>query len=351
MLLPALTFLLCFTFHLLALKLFPKLNLLDQPKKYNLKRNPIPYPTGILCVITFLLIFTTFSNVTVQALGVILGVTLLGLISFIDDRHPLPSWLRLFIQILVAILIFATGTRIYTITNPLEGIAGMGDLIKLDLWDLAAPWVGPLPIVSGFFTVVWLGLTINALNWFDGIPGQVSVLSVIAFTIIGLLSLSDRVNQPEIALLCFIIGGISMAALCFDIPLIKSNRVLMGDTGAMFFGLLIGVLTIYAGGKVATAFLVLGVPLIDSLIVVTQRILKGRNPLKGSQSGEHLHHKLLSIGWSPLQIIALTAVLGSTFGITALFLSTKEKFVAAIVLALILIGLHTLTSRKLTAIS
>ena len=70
----------------------------------------------------------------------------------------------------------------------------------------------------------------------------------------------------------------------------------MGDTGAMFFGLMLGVLTIYTGGKVATAFLVLGVPLIDSVIVGFRRISRGRSPFKGNMQNEHLHHRLLKKG-------------------------------------------------------
>jgi UDP-GlcNAc:undecaprenyl-phosphate/decaprenyl-phosphate GlcNAc-1-phosphate transferase len=124
----------------------------------------------------------------------------------------------------------------------------------------------------------------------------------------------------------------------FPIP-----KILMGDTGAIFFGLMLGVLTIYTGGKVATAFLVLGVPLIDSFFVITGRLLKGKNPLEGSQKGEHLHHRLLEKGWTPIHIILLTVTLGSAFGVIALFLSTMEKFIAALILFILMGLLHLYT--------
>jgi UDP-GlcNAc:undecaprenyl-phosphate GlcNAc-1-phosphate transferase len=176
----------------------------------------------------------------------------------------------------------------------------------------------------------------NALNWFDGIPGQVSTLSTIGFLTIGFLSLSSRVEQPDLALLAFILAGISLGGLLFDFPL---PRILMGDTGSMFFGLMLGVLTIYAGGKVATAFLVLGVPLTDSFLVILQRILKGTSPLRGSLAGEHLHHRLLAKGWDERQVILLTALLGAAFGVTALFLDTLGKFIAALLLFLLMLVL------------
>jgi UDP-GlcNAc:undecaprenyl-phosphate GlcNAc-1-phosphate transferase len=108
----------------------------------------------------------------------------------------------------------------------------------------------------------------------------------------------------------------------------------------MFFGLMIGVLTIYAGGKVATGFLVLGVPLIDLLLVTHGRIVSGRHPFHGSQHGEHLHHRLLDKGWSRPQVLTLTISLGLIFGITALFLSTLGKFILAIILFGVMVSLR-----------
>ena len=142
-------------------------------------------------------------------------------------------------------------------------------------------------------------------------------------------ALSERVQQPEVALLAFVVAGIACACLLFDFP---PPKVVSGDSGAMFFGLMLGILTVYAGGKVATAFLVLGVPLIDAFIVIGRRILAGKSPLKGSSGGEHLHHRLLACGWPPQTIIILNAVLGIAFGLSALFMDTFQKFIAAVVL-------------------
>jgi len=318
--------------HLIALRAFPRWKLVDFPERYGHKRSPIPYPTGSIAVVVFLGLFLPFSGSGMQSKGILASVLFLAIVSFIDDRKRLPSSVRLFTQALIGFFIFATGSRIYTLTNPLDGILG-GDLIKLDTLDIQTTVFGPLPFWSGVFTVFWVGLTMNALNWFDGIPGQVSVLSVLGFLTIGFLSLSSRVNQPELAHLAFILSAIAAGGLFFDFP---PNRVLMGDTGAMFFGLMLGVLTIYSGGKVATAFLVLGVPLIDLFIVILRRLLKGTSIFRGNEKDEHLHHRLLARGWSARQIIALTASLGLAFGVTALFLSTKGKFIAALLLLIVM---------------
>lgn len=345
-LLPIAALVLCAGLHLIGLDVFPRLRLLDRPGKYGLRRPPLPYPTGIFAILLFVSFFALLTPRTAQTAGILLGISLLALISFIDDRRGLPPSFRLAVQACAAFVLFATGTRIYTLTNPLEGWLGMGPIIPLDTIDVFLPFpasrfplpafLGPLPFWSGAFTLFWLLLTINALNWFDGIPGQVSLLSFIGFCVIGLLALSARVRQPDLALLSFILAGIAGSCLLFDFP---PARVVMGDTGSMFFGLMLGILTIMSGGKVATAFLVLGVPLIDAGIVVMRRMGKRASLFRGNARDEHLHHRLLAKGWTQRRIIALTALLGTSFGVTALFLSTKGKFAAAILLSAVMLVL------------
>lgn len=319
--------------HAMARTVFPALGLLDFPERYGLKRARIPYPTGIIAVALFLFFYLALDRWNIQTLSTAAAVALLGLSCFIDDRHPLPPFLRIIIHILASALVFLGGARIFSFTNPLEHLIGPPILI-INAWNVTVPMFGSVPLLSMLFSVFWLGLTINALNWFDGIPGQVSTLSTIGFLTIGCLSLSSRVAQPQLALLAFTLGGISLGCLVFDFP---PPRMLMGDTGAMFFGFMLGVLTIYSGGKVATAFLVLGVPLFDLILVIGRRIAKGKSPLRGNATDEHLHHRLLRCGWQPRNIILLTAGIGAVFGVSALFFNTLEKFLAAVILFLLML--------------
>jgi UDP-GlcNAc:undecaprenyl-phosphate GlcNAc-1-phosphate transferase len=325
--------------HVLALRLFPRLGLLDFPERYGLTRPRIPYPTGILAVLVFLIFFIFLFAQDRQDVGLIVGIIILASACFRDDRRPLSPAVRLLVQILAATVIFLLGTRIYSLTNPLGGV------IALDTHIVPSPLFSDPSLIGGLFTVGWLLLTINALNWFDGIPGQVSLLSVVGFSTIGCLALfrGDAADpaQQELAHIAFVLAGIALGGLLLDFP---PARVLMGDTGAMFFGLLLGTLTIYSGGKVATAFLVLGVPLIDSLIVALGRMLRGQSAMAGGR--DHLHHKLLDCCWSQRSVVLLTAFLGTSFGVTALFLTTIQKFAAAAALALLMALLHAYAEKK-----
>lgn len=320
--------------YALVLRLFPRWGLLDFPQRYGLNRPRLPYPAGIVAVVLFLAIFVLISDIELQELGVMLGIVILATVCFLDDRTPLPPYVRLGVQIFVAVLIFATGSRIYTVTSPLGGF------LKLDALVIHAGPLGNLPVLSGVFTVVWLLFTINALNWFDGIGGQVSVLSVIGFLMLGLLAYF-RNGEVETAQIAFILAGLAAAGAAFDFP---PATLLLGDTGSMFFGLMLGVLGIYSGGKVATVFLALGIPLLDAAFVIMRRLAQGTSPLKGGR--DHLHHLLLDKGWSERKIIVLMALVGTLFGGTALFMSTSQKGVALVVLFVLMLGVTNYASKK-----
>lgn len=346
--------------HALALKLFPRIGLLDFPERYGLTRARIPYPAGVVSVGLFVglspWILASWSDK--QAIGLLAGVILLSLVCFRDDIRRLPPWTRAGIQLLIALILFSTGTRIYSLTNPLDAFMPNVPYIPLDQWTLTVPWLGTLPLLSGVFTIVWIGLTVNALNWFDGITGQVSLLAVIGFLTIGFLSIQNgfdgtqdpalRAAQGQVALLSFVLAGIAAGAAVFDFP---PGKMLLGDTGAMFFGLMLGVVTIYAGGKVATAFLVLGVPLVDSILVGMQRLASGKSIAQGSMGGEHLHHLLLANGWSKRGVVLLTAGLGTAFGLTALFLNTEGKAIAAAVLVIVMVTIRSFARRHSIAVT
>lgn len=303
-----------------VVRFFPQWKLLDFPERYGLKRRRLPYPAGTVAPLAFVIIFPFLQAINQQFLGLMSAVIILSVVCFIDDRRPLPPALRLLIQAIAACAIVITGScvggRICSVTNPLEGLIG-SSVIDLQ---------GMLPLIPIVITMVWIILTTNALNWFDGIPGQTTAIATIGGLTIGLLSLSERVNQPQLAMIAFTLAAIAFGCFLFDMP---PPRIVLGDSGSMFFGLMLGTLTIYSGGKVATAFLVLGVPIIDLIFVFIKRLLEGRSPAKGSMSGEHLHHRLLAKGWKPYQIIILTAGLGTIFGSTALFLDTIQKIIAA----------------------
>ncbi len=95
----------------------------------------------------------------------------------------------------------------------------------------------------------------------------------------------------------------------------------------MFLGYALGVLSIIGGAKIATAVLVLGIPILDTALVILQRLAGGRSPLQGGD-GAHLVHRLLAAGLSVRQIAILLYALTALFGSLSLLLTKTQKFYA-----------------------
>jgi len=344
--LPAISaFILTLLSVLIALKVFPKLGLVDKPEKYGLKRKAIPYPGGILLYFIFLILALIFFEPTLKLLGVLTGGGILVLVSFIDDRIEIPAWVRFLIQIIVALIMVVVGIGVATITNPFGGYIAL-DQVKF-IFQFGETTI-TIMALSGLFTVTWILLIVNTMNWLDGIPGMVSGITVIGGLTLFFLSISEVVNQPEVATLALIVAMIALAFWIFDF---HPPRILIGDSGSMFFGLLLAVLAIFSGGKIATAFLILGFPILDAVYVIIYRIYSKRAPWKGgewdkSRKAVHLHHRMLEFGLSERKVLGLIYLLCAIFGITALFLGTKGKFWAIVIVAFLTVVISLVLRAK-----
>jgi UDP-N-acetylmuramyl pentapeptide phosphotransferase/UDP-N-acetylglucosamine-1-phosphate transferase len=101
----------------------------------------------------------------------------------------------------------------------------------------------------------------------------------------------------------------------------------MGDAGSMFLGFMLGILSILGGGKLATALLIMGFPVLDAIFVIFMRLLRGTSPFHGDLS--HFHHRLLRVGLSPRASLMFNYFFCILFAAIALTLnSTFEKFLA-----------------------
>ncbi len=285
---------------ILAIKIFPKLGLLDFPERYNLKRTRIPYPGGLVLLILSLGI----GIIDFKFLPVILGVVVIGIVSFFDDRRDLSSIFRLIIQIIVAVFIFFWGIRIDFIGNPFANT-------NIELY-------ATLPLVSFVITLLWIIVIQNALNWFDGIVGLSVGVSAVGFLVLGLLGLVRPelfldADQTTLTLANFYLSGLCFGGFYF----FWKKKILLGDTGSQVLGFLLAVMAIFAGAKIATLLLVLMLPILDFFVVIFRRIfIEKVSPFRGDL--RHLHHNLSTkIGESYSSLILI--IISLLFGIIAIF--------------------------------
>jgi len=132
------------------------------------------------------------------------------------------------------------------------------------------------------------------------------------------------------------------ASLGFLLSNFYPARIIMGG-GALFLGYALGTLSIIGGAKMATILLVLGLPLVDSVWQVVNRIREGRSPFSGDRG--HLHFRLLDIGFTQRQIVVAYYLFCAFFGLLTLITASQLfKFIAlAVMFLLVALGFIILT--------
>lgn len=301
----------------LALRFFPRLGLLDRPHKYGLKRAPIPYYGGLVIVVAFLISALFWLPWDTRLLTFLGLAVLVAAVSFCDDRWGIRPLYRLILQVLVGVGLFAGGVAVGALPNPLGAEIGLG-----------AVTVGGVAVLSLLVTVFWVVLIMNSLNWSDGIDGMTSGVGAIAALVIFLLAARPHfhsVDQTAVLVMALSLFVILAVFWRYEFP---PAKILMGDTGTMFLGFLLAGLAIYSGGKLATAVLVLGFPILDALWVVSRRLLQGKSPFKGDL--HHFHHRLLNAGLSKRQAVSAIYLISLFFGLMALVLDSGAKIWALI---------------------
>lgn len=334
-----LSFFLMVCLCVLAMEFFPKLGLMDRPSRYGLSRSPIPYYGGILIYIAFVVMTIFLVPLDKHVVALLVGATLIFAVGFLDDLLNLSPFIRLVVQFVAGVVLVVGGVGILSINLPF-----VGTLV------LSEPVYNGVMILSALFTVFWVMAVLNTMNFVDGIGGLSSGVTFVAGLTIFALSIHPGIHEnPEsqvgVATIALIIAMISLAFLLFDFP---KPKILMGDSGSTLLGFIIATLAIFSGGKVATAFLVLGIPILDMIWVVVRRTLKGKKFWHGDLL--HLHHRLLGINLSEKLVVLIYLVVTALFGIFAVtFVTTEQKLfilVGLFILMLFLAASLVLLPRK-----
>lgn len=324
-----------FTYILITFfsKLFYKYWILDNPKKYGHKRDPIPYPMGFIFVIVFSIIsFPFFDHNTKYYLMLFFGL-LITTVSFFDDRVNLSPKVRLLIQIIIWAAIWVTSIKIGYISNIFWWI------IDLETYFLTLFWL-KIYLIPLVFTVMWYVLIFNSLNWSDWLTWVTSWISFISFLILLLLALilfswDDYVwaysNAKLVVWTCSILIWILWIYWFYDVR----EKMLMWDSGTMYLGFMLATIAIIAWWKIATVWVVFGIYLIDAFYVIISRLLRKQSPLKWDMT--HLHHRLNKIWLTKKEILITIYSLSFIFWISALFLDKTWKIIVFFIIALVVI--------------
>lgn len=306
----------------ISIPILKKLSLVDDPRRHRhpakIHTTPIPRGGGIpLFIGVFLAVLLLLPKNTVT-LALFIGSTIAMITGVLDDKKDLSPYLRFLINILVGTIAVAGGVTIPFITNPFDGIIHL-QAIRI----LFVP-------LSMLLTIVWIVWVMNMLNWSKGVDGQMPGIVAISAIVIGLLSLRFSVTEAVfVANLSSIIAGAALGFLLFNF----SPAKIFPGYGATFLYFLLAVCSILSGAKLATAILVMGVPMVDGIFTVLRRIVSGRSPFWHDK--KHLHHLLLRLGFSQTTIALFYWIFSAILGSLSLHLSSKGKLFAIIMLVAI----------------
>lgn len=249
--------------------------------------------------------------------GIWIGGAILMIGGYFDDKYRLPALKSIVFPILASLVLVFAGVHAFSVHNPLTN-----QIIVL------------APFVSGLVVFLWTMTMVYTTKLLDGMDGLVTGIGSIAALVLFGISLSSQVMQSQTALLAIIFAG---SLLGFLILNFYPAKIFLGEGGSTFIGFMLAVLAVVSGGKIATALLVMGIPLLDMIFVVLQRIIKGQSPFLGDR--RHLHFKLTESGLSEPQAVIFLYILTAIFGGSALFLQSRGKFIALIVLFLVMLAI------------
>lgn len=163
-----------------------------------------------------------------KLLGFLIGIIILGITCFVDDSKGIPSWAKLIMQIIVAIIVVACGIRIENINLP---------FVDNQIWFNDC--------FSCILTIGWIVGITNAINLIDGLDGLSSGISLISC--ISLLIIFTLNQSPIISvLLITALGGAITGFLPFNF---NPAKTFIGDTGSNFLGFSLSVISILRSGK------------------------------------------------------------------------------------------------------
>lgn len=311
-------------------KIALKLKAEDQPENTDRKihKKPTPLLGGLAIFISvFLILFlfrvfnlADFSRVPDNFLwGIIIGAILIMIGGFLDDKYNLKPWQQIIWPILAVIVVLIAGIRVGYITNPIGGP------------DNAIIYLSPT--IGIIITFLWLMGMMYTTKFLDGLDGLVSGITVIAALVIFLLSLDWDVNMSATGILALILAGSAFGFLLFNW---HPAKIFLGEGGSIYLGFMLGILSIISGSKITTTLLVVGLPALDVLWVIIQRLINRQSPFSHADN-KHLHFQLLKLGFSHRGSVLFLYLLSLIFGAVAIFASSFGKLVGLIFLIVVMV--------------
>ena len=339
-----------------------RLGAIDRPGGRKRHSRPVLLLGGVAVFLAFFVSIGVFAAIFPQTFDVVwidahrvkaivLACFMMLLLGIWDDLKALSPAQKLVFQVLIATIVYAAGIRIGGITNPFGG-----ETIELD-------------IISYPVSLLWIVGITNALNLIDGLDGLAAGVATVAALTIAAVSIIHGEMAP--ATVALVLAGSLLGFLRYNF---YPARIFLGDSGSLFLGFLLAVLSLLISKKGSTAFalaipvLALGLPIIDTLLAVARRFLKSFLPHRSRKERpaellrslflpdlNHIHHRLIALGLTDRDAVLVLYVVCVAFGGGAVALSAMNQFAAMIIIivasSVAVVGIWQLHYREMSLVS
>ena len=295
-----------------------KVGAIDVPKDARrVHDHPIPRMGGLAIFIGFIIAVLLFADVDVKLRGILIGCVIIVAAGAIDDVIAMKWWVKLLAEIAAAVVAVCHGVVIEVFMNP--------NIFS----ENASLFLGYLSIP---ITICWIVGITNAVNLIDGLDGLacgVSTISSVTMLIVALI-----LSEGNIAVVLAALAGACLGFIPYNA---NPAKIFMGDTGALLLGFALATVSVtamfkfYAIITFVVPLLALALPLFDTLFAIIRRLLKGQKPMKPDRG--HLHHRLIDMGLSQKQAVAVLYCLSAVLGLTAVVINTHGPLRIALLCA------------------
>ena len=294
-----------------------KVGAMDVPgEERRVHDHPIPRMGGLAIFLGFLLSVLLFVDINRQMQGILLGCVIIVATGAIDDIISLNAWVKLFMQILAAVVAVLHGVEINVLANP-------------------ALWSSQQYLILGVFsiplTILWIVGITNSVNLIDGLDGLavgVSIISSLTMLVIALV-----VSDKNVAIVLAALVGACIGFMPYNL---NPAKIFMGDTGSLLLGYVLATMSIlglfkfYAVVSFAVPLLAIAVPLFDTVFAFCRRLFKGQSPMHPDRG--HFHHRLIDMGLSQKQAVAILYSISAILGLAAVLITTSGEIKALILI-------------------
>lgn len=299
-------------------KLAWKYQWFDKPDHRKIHKYPTPRIGGIGIFMSFILPSVIFIHFNFQNSFILFlaGSLIIFIFGVIDDFRGMTAPQKFLVQIAGGVIALLAGFNLTYIDVPFFGTIDIG--------------LAGIPL-----TLIWIAGISNAINLIDGMNGLAGGVSTIAAFFIGLLAFSN--GQYETAILSWTL----MSAIAGFLPYnLADGKIFMGDSGSLFIGFALSVLSISSarGGNSSVSLLVpiiiLGLPIGDTAMAMIRRIARGRRVFSADLG--HIHHRILAKVLCPRRTVIILYFVAIILGVSAISIAYGNIILSNILTVIVL---------------